>query len=93
MVERFEFVPAGKAFAKSGGAPGTPGAGVMTSGAHLHLEMHKDRASVDPLRHLDLTHLRYESLDSKYRFKFVEDLKARYGRRANVSNYDTFLIS
>lgn len=92
MAERFQFVKAGELFAKSGGAPGTPGAGVMTSGAHLHLELHRSRETLDPLRFLDLSHLRYESLDKKYSYKYVEDLKARYGKRANLSNYETFRI-
>lgn len=92
MAERFQFVKAGEPFAKSGGAPGTPGAGVMTSGAHLHLELHRSRETLDPLRFLDLSHLRYESLDKKYSYKYVEDLKARYGKRANLSNYETFRI-
>ncbi|MDQ1344351.1 MAG: Peptidase protein [Patescibacteria group bacterium] len=92
MAERFQFVKAGEIFAKSGGAPGTPGAGVMTSGAHLHFEVHRNRDSIDPLRYLDITHLRYETLDAKYSYKYVQDLKARYGRRANLSGYSTFHI-
>lgn len=92
MAERFQFVAAGQVFAKSGGAPGTPGAGVMTSGAHLHFEVHRNREAIDPLRFLDVTHLRYETLDPKYGYKYVQDLKARYGHRANLSNYETFRI-
>lgn len=93
MAERFQFIKAGEPFAKSGGAPGTPGAGVMTSGAHLHLEVHRSREAMDPLRFLDLTHLRYETLDPKYSYKYVQDLKSRYGKRANLSNYETFRIA
>ncbi len=92
MAKRFEFVAKGQVFAKSGGAPGTPGAGVMTSGAHLHFEVHRSRKTLDPLRFLDVTYLRYEGLDKKYAYKYVEDLKARYGKRANLSGYDTFRI-
>lgn len=91
-VKRFEFVAKGQVFAKSGGAPGTPGAGVMTTGAHLHFEVHRSRKTLDPLRFLDVTYLRYESLDRKYAYKYVEDLKTRYGKRANLSGYDTFRI-
>lgn len=93
LVNKFDFVDAGKIFARSGGAPGTPGAGVMTSGAHLHFELYKNRESIDPLRYLDLTRLRYDSIEGKYRYKFVEDLKARYGNKTNISKYSTFLIA
>ncbi|MDD5376856.1 MAG: peptidoglycan DD-metalloendopeptidase family protein [Candidatus Gracilibacteria bacterium] len=93
LVNKFDFVDAGKIFAKTGGAPGTPGAGPMTSGAHLHFELYKNRESIDPLRFLDLTKLRYDSIEGKYRYKFVEDLKARYGNKANISKYSTFLIA
>ena len=92
LANRFEFIPAGKVFAKSGGAPGTPGAGTMTSGAHLHFEIHKDRETIDPLRYLDTTYLRFESLDSKYRYKYIQDLKIRYGNRANTSKLTTFTL-
>lgn len=93
LVNKFDFVDAGKLFAKTGGAPGTPGAGPMTSGAHLHFELYKNRESVDPLRFLDLTKLRYDSIEGKYRYKFVEDLKLRYGNKANLSKYSTFMIA
>lgn len=92
MAERFQFVKAGQVFAKSGGAPGTPGAGVMTTAPHLHFEVHRNRDTLDPLRFLDVTQLRYETLDSKYSYKYVQDLKSRYGHRANLTNYETFRI-
>lgn len=93
LVNRFDFVDQGKLFAKTGGAPGTPGAGIMTSGAHLHFELYKTRDSIDPLRFLDLTKLRYDSIEGKYQYKFVEDLKARYGNKTNISKYSKFLIA
>ena len=93
LVNRFDFVDAGKLFAKTGGAPGTPGAGIMTSGAHLHFELYKNRDSIDSLRFLDLTKLRYDNIEGKYQYKFVEDLKARYGNKTNISKYSKFLIA
>ena len=93
LVQKFDFIETGKVFAKTGGAPGTPGAGPMTSGAHLHFELYKNRDSIDPLRFLDLTKLSYDSIEGKYRYKFVEDLNIRYGNRANISKYSKFLIT
>jgi len=91
-VEKFQMVQAGEVIALSGGAPGTPGAGVMTSGAHLHFEVWLNRETVDPLRYLDTTYLRYESLTNKYKYKFIEDLRLRYGYMANTTKYETFVI-
>lgn len=64
----------------------------MTSGAHLHFEIHKGKETVDPLRYLDLTKLRFESLATKYKYKFVQDLKLRYGYMANTEKFNTFNI-
>jgi murein DD-endopeptidase MepM/ murein hydrolase activator NlpD len=49
LVEEGEDVSMGDAIAKSGGMPGTKGAGRMTTGPHLHLEMFKDGEAIDPL--------------------------------------------
>ncbi len=65
----------------------------MTSGAHLHFELYKNREAIDPLRYLDLTKLSYDSIEGKYQYKFVEDLKARYGNKANIFKYSKFLIA
>jgi murein DD-endopeptidase MepM/ murein hydrolase activator NlpD len=92
LVDKFAFVEAGQVFAKSGGAPGTPGAGVMSSGAHLHYEVWLDQKTVDPLRYMDITRLRFESLTTKYKYKFIEDLKLRYGYRANTEKYNSFMV-
>lgn len=91
-VEKHDFVEAGQLIALSGGAPGTPGAGVMSSGPHLHFEVWENRETVDPLRYLDLTYLRFESLTNKYKYKFIEDLKLRYGYMANTTKYDSFVL-
>lgn len=42
-------VSAGEEIARSGGTPGTYGAGPMTSGAHLHFEVVQDGVNVNPL--------------------------------------------
>lgn len=49
LVSEGETVRRGDPIARSGGMPGTKGAGHMTTGAHLHLEFFKDGAHVDPM--------------------------------------------
>ena len=49
LVSEGQTVHAGDPVALSGGTPGTAGAGMMTTGPHLHLAMYKDGEVVDPL--------------------------------------------
>lgn len=49
LVQEGDEVSMGDPIARSGGTPGTPGAGAVTTGAHLHLELLKDGEHVDPL--------------------------------------------
>jgi len=52
LVEEGEYVKAGQAIAKSGGMPGTKGAGAFTTGAHLHFRLDIDGVPVDPTPYL-----------------------------------------
>jgi murein DD-endopeptidase MepM/ murein hydrolase activator NlpD len=61
MVEEGQVVSAGDVIGLSGGMPGTKGAGYMTTGPHLHFEVMKNGAYVDPLRFLNLEILSEES--------------------------------
>ncbi len=48
LVSEGQTVRAGDPIALSGGSPGSPGAGLLTTGSHLHFEMFKDGEHVDP---------------------------------------------
>jgi len=54
--------------------------------------MYLNRESVDPLRFMDVSYLSYDTLPGKYRYKFISDLKERFGNKANVSKYQRFVI-
>lgn len=48
LVKKGDIVSIGQMIALSGGKPGTHGAGYMTTGAHLHLEITKNGTHVNP---------------------------------------------
>ncbi|TSC80607.1 MAG: peptidase M23 [Candidatus Peregrinibacteria bacterium Gr01-1014_25] len=52
LVERGERVRAGGIVARSGGRPGTRGAGLLTTGPHVHVEVIVDGEHRDPLQYL-----------------------------------------
>ncbi|KKU78812.1 MAG: Peptidase M23 [Candidatus Peregrinibacteria bacterium GW2011_GWA2_47_7] len=66
LVEEGETVGTGQVIGKSGGLPGTKGAGWLTTGAHLHLEVFKDWKHTDPLQYLPLEYLPLEYVPEKY---------------------------
>gem|GEM_PF-3026753 len=59
----------------------------------MHFEVFKDRETVDPLRYMDVTQLKFDDLPTRYRYKYVEDLKLKYGNKINMNRFERFFIS
>lgn len=72
-VQAGDYVTRGQLIGYTGGMPGSIGAGLRTTGPHLHIEVWQDGALVDPLKYLHLTDVPPQFLPEQY----LEDLKSQ----------------
>lgn len=73
LVQEGEAISQGDVIGLSGATPGTRGAGLYTTGPHLHFEVFKDGVHVDPLDYLSLAYLPLDTLPEKYLAKALGD--------------------
>ncbi|MCC6643768.1 peptidoglycan DD-metalloendopeptidase family protein, partial [Candidatus Peregrinibacteria bacterium] len=73
LVKEGEAVQTGDVIGLSGATPGTKGAGLYTTGPHLHFEVFKDGVHVDPLDYLSLAYLPLDTIPEKYLAKALGD--------------------
>ena len=66
LVGEGDTVKAGQIIGLSGGMPGTRGAGYITTGPHLHLEVLENGEQKNPLDFLPLESLRLEDIPQEY---------------------------
>jgi murein DD-endopeptidase MepM/ murein hydrolase activator NlpD len=66
FVEEGQLIQKGDVIGLSGGIPGTKGAGLMTTGPHLHFEVFKDGSHVNPIEYLPLGELPREYIPKRF---------------------------
>ncbi len=72
-VKEGQKIKQGQVIGLSGATPGTKGAGLLTTGPHLHFEVMKGGKHVDPLDYLPLAYLPLDSLAQKYLSRITGD--------------------
>lgn len=94
FVKQYDYVKKWDIFALTWWAVGTLWAWFLTTWAHLHFEVMKDKEYIDPLDQLDLSFIRYTIIPWKYKNKFYDDFKSRkwYEFKNKSENSMTFKI-
>src|SRR3989338_581266 len=72
-----DYVTRGQAIGFTGGSPKSIGAGVRTTGPHLHFEVWQDGVRTDPLRYLSLEEVPLDTLPEEYLDKIQKLLEAQ----------------
>lgn len=94
LVSEGEEINSGDIIGLSGATPGTKGAGVYTTGPHLHFEVLHNGVYSDPLNHLNLAYLRFDTLPEKYVAKALGDRKKvrRMPAKLKIRNNSTQML-
>ena len=96
LVEKYDYVKSWDIFAKTGWTFWTLWAWYITTWPHLHFEILKDKAYIDPLKQMDLSVLNFKTLPTAYRLDFFIDYKNRtwkdYFKKQNFTWWKIFTL-
>lgn len=77
LVNKYDYVKTWEIIAKSWWIFWTLWAWYVTTWAHLHFELFKDKVNVDPLKSMDLSYLNFKMLPDYYRLDFFIDYREK----------------
>jgi len=79
FVKEFDFVREWEVIGKTGWEYGTIWAWLVTTGPHLHFEVFYNKKPVDPFSFLNLSLFSFDSLPSRYKYKYYSDFRSEKG--------------
>ncbi len=77
FVDKYDYIKAWEVFAKTWWTFWTFWAWYITTWAHLHFEVLKNKINVDPLKYMDLSYLNFKDLPEYYKLDFLIDYRNR----------------